>query len=405
VHILVVNYSFRPIGGAEIYVRSNIDALGRLGCRITAVSADPDPPPLPEWVRWIRNPDLFSTSLTRISRAYRGAAELARVLDQDPPEVALLHLFDALPGMRLLEARVPTIRFVHTAWPYCPAGSRWLPRSNRPCGIGIGLRCLAVDRREHCLVTLTGERFGLKNAIRRLVDMELQRGFLRSATIVAANSTYTERELQAFAGPLPNIQILPPPVPGPQLPSRDPVPHRVLVVGRLTPFKGVQDAIRAISSIPDATLRIAGDGPYRPVLEALVDELHLRSRVTFLGWVDHSIVEAEMHAAQVIAFPSSWPETFGQVGVQAGFCERPVVAYDAGGVRDWLSEETGVLVPVGDWRALADGLAALLADPERCRALGARGRRAAERFGMGPFAARMEHAIHYAIEAWRLTRS
>jgi glycosyltransferase involved in cell wall biosynthesis len=405
VHILVINYSLRPIGGAEIYVRSNIVALQHLGWRITAVSADSERPPLPQAVRWIGNPDLFSTSLTRFGRAVRGAAELRRFLDQDRPAVALVHLFDALPGMRLLQARLPTIRFVHTAWPYCPAGSRWLPRSNQPCSIQIGVRCLAVDHREHCLVTLSGEAFGLKNSIRRLLDMGLQRSFLQSATIVAANSTYTERELQAFAGPLPRMRVLPPPVPEPVLPSRSAVPHRVLVVGRLTRFKGVQDAIRAVASIPHATLRVAGEGPYRAALEALVDELGARSRVTFMGWVDQTVVEAEMRDAQVVAFPSCWPETFGQVGVQAGFCERPVIAYDAGGVRDWLSEESGVLVPVGDWRALADGISALLADPERCRALGASGRVLAERFGMASFSTRMERAIHEAVEVWRPSRS
>jgi glycosyltransferase involved in cell wall biosynthesis len=355
-------------------------------------------------VRWIGNPDLFSTSLTRLHHGVRGAVELRRLLDQDRVDVALLHLFDAFPGMRLVVARVPTIRFVHTAWPYCPAGTRWLPGSNRPCSAKVGLRCLAVDSREHCLVTLAGEAFGPKNSVRRLLDMKLQRSFLRSATIVAANSTYTERELQAFAGPLPNIQVLPPPIPAPRLPSRSPVPQSVLVAGRLTPSKGVQDVIRAVASIPDAILRIAGDGPYRATLEALVDELGARSRVTFLGWVDQGVVEAEMYAAQVVAFPSCWPETFGQVGVQAGCCGRPVIAYDAGGVRDWLSDDSGMLFPVGEWRALAGGLAALLADKERSRALGACGRQLAERFGLGPFAKRMERAIHDAVEAWHLRR-
>jgi glycosyltransferase involved in cell wall biosynthesis len=404
VHVLLVNYSLRPIGGAEIYARTNIDALVQLGYRVTAVTADAERPPVPDGVRWLGCLDFFSTSLSRFRDSVRGVGTVRAVLEADPPDVALLHLFDALPGIRLLERTVPTIRFVHTAWPYCPAGSRWLPRANRPCESEVGLRCLAVDREEGCLVTLSGEPFGLRNSIRRLLDMGFQRSFFKGATLIAANSSYTDREVRRFAGPTPRIIVLPPPVPRSALPDQDPVPGRLLVAGRLTRAKGVQDAIRAIASVPRAHLHVAGDGPYRASLEALVDELGLRSRVSFLGWLDKAGIESEMRAAQVIVFPSCWPETFGQVGVQAAFCGRPVVAYDAGGVRDWLTAESGVLVPVGSVDGLADAVASLIADPARCRTLGERGHAFAVRFGIPAFTARIEHAIDAAIAAWNLSR-
>ena len=74
-----------------------------------------------------------------------------------------------------------------------------------------------------------------------------------------------------------------------------PTPLRVLFVGRLQPWKGVETAIRAIALTPNTTLQIAGDGEQRQALEALVAELHLEARVTFLGSVPRHTLPAIMH--------------------------------------------------------------------------------------------------------------
>ncbi len=321
--VLVVNFSLRRIGGAEIYVLSNIDALLRRGHQVTAVSADAERPDVPEQVRWIGCADFFSTSLTRFGRALRGAAVDRASTCPGTPGHRSAPPVRCVPGIRLLQRSLPTIRFVHTAWPYCPAGTRWLRSSNVPCDHDVGLRCLAVDRHEHCLVTLDGEPFGLKNSVRRLLDMRLQLMFFRSATLVAANSAYTEHEIRRFSGPDTRVVILPPPAPSTCAESRAPVPGRVLVAGRLTASKRCS---RRASRSGGRRHLSSRDRRQRPVPPAVsnnsLTNSKIRERVTFLGWVDKRALDAEMQCAQVVLFPSTWPETFGQVG-RAG---RPELA-------------------------------------------------------------------------------
>jgi glycosyltransferase involved in cell wall biosynthesis len=79
-----------------------------------------------------------------------------------------------------------------------------------------------------------------------------------------------------------------------------------------------------------------------------------------------------MRAADLLAVPSVWPEPFGLVGIEAGCVGLPAVAYEVGGVRDWLRPGvSGELAP-GE-PPTADGLAAAivraLGDPARLNRL------------------------------------
>jgi glycosyltransferase involved in cell wall biosynthesis len=85
------------------------------------------------------------------------------------------------------------------------------------------------------------------------------------------------------------------------------------------------------------------------------------------------------------ALPSLWAEPFGLVGIEAFARGRPVVAYDAGGVRAWLEDGTnGFAVRLGDEAALARAMETLANDPALRARLGARARTDAERNRIAP---------------------
>jgi len=72
------------------------------------------------------------------------------------------------------------------------------------------------------------------------------------------------------------------------------------------------------------------------------------------------------------------PEAFGIVLLEAAMCRRPVVATLVGGVPEVVEHgRTGVLVPYGEQKVLADAVTGLLADPERMKRMGEEGRRLA----------------------------
>ena len=66
-------------------------------------------------------------------------------------------------------------------------------------------------------------------------------------------------------------------------------------------------------------------------------------------------------AATLVAIPSLWGEPFGLVGIEAFARGRPVVAYDAGAIAEWLVPSgAGRAVPLRDERALGTAIAELL---------------------------------------------
>jgi glycosyltransferase involved in cell wall biosynthesis len=75
-------------------------------------------------------------------------------------------------------------------------------------------------------------------------------------------------------------------------------------------------------------------------------------------------------------------EGFGLPAAEAMACGTPVIATDAGALPEVVAhQETGIIVPAADERALADAVESLLGDRERCRRMGEAGRaRVLERF-------------------------
>jgi glycosyltransferase involved in cell wall biosynthesis len=103
--------------------------------------------------------------------------------------------------------------------------------------------------------------------------------------------------------------------------------------------------------------------------------LGLRDRVRFHGFVPREIMKEFTLQASVLVVSSVWPEPFGLVGPEALSYGVPVVAFDAGGIREWLIDgENGFLVPWMDTDAMGERVERLLRDKELARRLGRRGR-------------------------------
>jgi rhamnosyl/mannosyltransferase len=138
--------------------------------------------------------------------------------------------------------------------------------------------------------------------------------------------------------------------------------RRVLFVGRLVEYKGVEYLIRAMEHVGDATALIVGDGPLRSDLEALTATSRARDRVHFLGHLPDEEVIAHLHACDLFVLPSiTRAETFGVVQLEAMACGKPVVSTDLPTGVPWVNRhgETGLVVPPADVNALAAALTQL----------------------------------------------
>ena len=151
---------------------------------------------------------------------------------------------------------------------------------------------------------------------------------------------------------------------------------RVLFVGRLVPYKGVDVLIDAMASV-QATCLIIGDGPLRTSLESHAASRGVSSRVRFLGGVSDADLAAHLHACDLFVLPSvTRQETFGVVQLEAMACGRPVVSTDLETGVPWVNqhETTGLVVRPGDAAALAAALTRLSGDPVLRERFGAAGR-------------------------------
>ena len=139
---------------------------------------------------------------------------------------------------------------------------------------------------------------------------------------------------------------------------------RILCVGRLTYYKDFGTAIRAAFRLPDAQLRIVGDGTERASLEMLVKELDLSHRVTFFGECSDDELWSHYAWADALCLPSiERTEAFGLTVNEAAAFSKPSVVSDLDGSGlPWNARRSHPLSRVfipGNADSLADALKAL----------------------------------------------
>jgi len=136
-------------------------------------------------------------------------------------------------------------------------------------------------------------------------------------------------------------------------------------------------ARRVREQFADAAFILAGEGELTASLKAQAAELGLSGEAHFVGRCERV---AELLALSDVCVLSSKAEGFSNSILEYMAASRPVVATDVGGAREVIAEgETGYLVAAGDDEAMAARITALLADTERARRMGARGREIVER--------------------------
>ncbi len=148
---------------------------------------------------------------------------------------------------------------------------------------------------------------------------------------------------------------------------------KFLMIGNFIPIKNHQlllEAFRLVQKeFPTVRLSIAGNGPLELELRGLCESLKLEN-VFWLPRLNRAEVKEQMAAHQVILSTSN-VETFGLTIAEAQAMGKPVVVTDSGGVRDIVTQETGI-VTEGSSEAFAKGMLQLIQsydtyDPETIR--------------------------------------
>lgn len=157
----------------------------------------------------------------------------------------------------------------------------------------------------------------------------------------------------------------------------------VTLVGRINRMKGQAVLLKAAALLKQRCnadrlhfLFVGGPAPgleYLPgQLKELAQSLGLMSQCHFLPFVNN--VWPVWQATDIAVMPSSSPESFGIVAIEAMAMGLPVIATRHGGALDIIVDgETGILVPPNNADALADAIARLASDPALRQSMGASG--------------------------------
>lgn len=179
------------------------------------------------------------------------------------------------------------------------------------------------------------------------------------------------------------------------LPAAGPL---LAIVSTLRSWKGHLYLLEALEQLPQTTLVIVGDGPYKATIEREVDQRQLSGRVVWAG--QQRDVAPWLRAADVFALPSYANEGVPQAILQAMMCGLPVVSTTVGAIGEAVAEgETGFLVPPRDADALRLVLARLVDSPPLAATLGQAGReRALRLFSRDVMLDRMETVFRAAMQ-------
>ncbi len=148
---------------------------------------------------------------------------------------------------------------------------------------------------------------------------------------------------------------------------------------RLVLEKGVDLLLRAAAKLPGIwRLHIAGDGPERPSLQRLAQELRIADRVQFDGPIPSLQMPGYLQEMDVLVLGSrtlpNWKEQFGRVLVEAMACETAVIGSDSGEIPHVIGD-AGLIFPEDDVEALHGRLLQVMQSPDLRDELGRNGRR------------------------------
>ena len=180
-----------------------------------------------------------------------------------------------------------------------------------------------------------------------------------------------------------------------------------MFVGRMTNSKGVQHLVDAAAELARATgvrpkVTFVGNGPEQPRVERAAKASGIEVRC--VGWQAPQERDKVVRTACALLLPSVWPEPFGLVGLEAARLGVPTVAFDVGGIADWLTDGlNGALVPLnGNLPVnLARGMARAIENLDAGGGWGYAARRRADVFRLEPHVQALSSVLHEAAEESR----
>jgi glycosyltransferase involved in cell wall biosynthesis len=384
--VLLANEARTGAGGVETYLAAIADGLRGRGHEVALLFAN----------------SAAESGPTAISCAEQWSVAdggLASAIEQARrwrPDVCFAHNMRDLDVDEALLDAGPVVKMMHGYFGTCVSGQKaCLAPAPVPCSRRCGPACLIHYAPRRCGRLRPAEMLANYRWAARQRAL-----FPRYRSLVVA-SRHMRDEYVAHGVGADRVHAIPLFASTPAAPPAADLSTDVLFLGRMTDLKGPSLLLDAAARASNAIGRrvsvvMAGEGPLR---SALSDRVRAMPTVDarFPGWVDAPARAALFSRSRMLAVPSVWPEPFGLVGLEAAASGVPAIAFDVGGIREWLTDDVnGRLVAAGDTGARADAMAALLRNPVERTRLSEGARAAAARLSPEAHLSRLEAVLERA---------
>lgn len=351
--VLLVHNFYRITGGECHAVRAQQALLESRGVEVIPLFRD--------------NAEVFSAGgIEKVRAALRARrnriaiAELKEQVRAHRPDVAHVHnvlpmispgIYDAL---RMLG--VPVVQSVHNLRLRCPGGLMY--RDGQVCD-----ECLQTGMHRAVVNRCVQNRYLPSALYADAISSAWRRGsFKHSIDRYIVFNEHFAKQMVAFGIDRDSLDLLPNFVETPYDTPASKKPY-ALFLGRLSPEKGLDVLLDAWTRVHGIKLLVAGSGELQGELERRAGT-DLAGRVEFIGYVGGERKQRLLREASLSVLPSRWHENCPLSLLESLAAGTAVVASRMGGLPDMVrDDETGILVPAGDARALSDAINRYVHEP------------------------------------------
>ena len=360
--VLQIDQHYQYGGGTEHYMLAMSAELEKAGHEATIVYGKKGGHTLDKSGRKAIQVPYIEDYYPKMNRAM--LKNLAEVIRQEKPNIIHIHNIRNGDVVKTCASLAVTIR--HVQDPSFVCLTHWKLLSNFDlCTDPLGFKCISRG----CVKL----RPGFFNLCRKNKEIQIH----KKASRILVSSCYVKWMLEQLSISSKKIDVIHPFTDLPKVrPDTFSDENIVLFVGKMHPIKGVDFLVRALSQVDtDYKGIFVGEGEYLDSYKDLAKELGIEKKVEFTGWVPLERLSEYYAKCSVMIVPSIWVETFGLIGIDAMAYEKPVVAFDVGGIPEWLADkETGFLVQRKDTKGMAEKISLLLKDKALAKKMGWAGR-------------------------------
>ena len=374
--IMQINDFYYPLGGAEIYFLDICKSLEELGHEVIVVSSSHQPKTS------YRKKEYFLPSSRGIKSSFKIFKiwnMFKKIIKENNPDIIHIHniyYFLSPFILRKLFFIKPSIRTVHDVRLFCPCLSgKIIKKKNVICHYPIGISCI-----KNGCYPFNCKGINILNSFYKLFVTFYELQVTKELDAIIVGSKYMQEESIRNKIPVEKISINPLYVREEIKGNKDKVQENlILYIGKLEEYKGIFALIHALKLLPlnlKWKAKIIGEGSLFEDIKIEIKKSKMKTKIVLERESSLEKLKRNYQKAFIVVIPSLIPESFCLVGIEAMSFGIPVVAFDVGGIREWLKHgKNGFLVKRGDIKGLVYYIRLLLENKTLAQKLGEEGQR------------------------------